>query len=163
MNIIPGKRKKSLPGRAAGWTDNILFILFAAMVIAVTANMTSRLLFNRPIIQSDEISRYCFIWLCFIGAVSALGYGEHIGVDLVVKRLPEKLQKGVLVLTHLMMSALSAVCSWYGWIIAGKSLGQMSSVTPIPYGYVVLIMPISFLAMSVIFLKNVARILRGGR
>jgi len=163
MHIIPGKRKKPLPGRAAGWTDNILFILFAAMVIAVTANMTSRLLFNRPIIQSDEISRYCFIWLCFIGAVSALGYGEHIGVDLVVKRLPEKLQKGVLVLTHLMMSALSAVCSWYGWIIAGKALGQMSSVTPIPYGYVVLIMPIRFLAMSVIFLKTVARILRGGR
>jgi len=161
MNVLPGKRKKPLPGRAAGWADNLLFGLFTVMIFSVTANMVSRLVFHRPIIQSDEVSRYSFIWLCFIGSASALHGGEHIGVDLVVKRLPEKMGRSILALTNLAMAGLTALFACYGFAMALRALGQMSSVTPIPYGYVILIMPASFIAMSLIFLRNLTLLLRG--
>ena len=163
MNAIPGKKGKSLKSYIVDFGDNLLFILFAAMVVLVFSNVVARIFFDVPIIQSDELARYCFIWLCFIGAVSALNNGEHIGLDLVIKRLPDRVQKIVLLFANFCMLTLAGICSWYGWIIAARSFNQMSAVTPIRYGYVAVIMPISFFAMCLILSKNIVQLIRNGR
>ena len=50
--------------------------------------MVLRYGFNSGITISEEMSRYCFIWLTYIGAMVAMREGGHLGVDTLVKRLP---------------------------------------------------------------------------
>ena len=60
----------------------------AAMVIMVFGNVVLRYGFNSGITVSDEMSRYCFIWLTYIGAMVAMRDGAHLGVDTLIRRLP---------------------------------------------------------------------------
>jgi TRAP-type C4-dicarboxylate transport system permease small subunit len=59
-----------------------------AMVFMVFGNVVLRYGFNSGITISEEMSRYCFIWLTYIGAMVAMREGGHLGVDTLVRRLP---------------------------------------------------------------------------
>lgn len=59
-----------------------------AMVFMVFGNVVLRYGFNSGITISEEMSRYCFIWLTYIGAMVAMREGSHLGVDTLVKHLP---------------------------------------------------------------------------
>ena len=58
-----------------------------AMVVMVFGNVVLRYGFNSGITVSDEMSRYCFIWLTYIGAMVAMRDGAHLGVDTLIKKL----------------------------------------------------------------------------
>ena len=58
-----------------------------AMVVMVFGNVVLRYGFNSGITVSDEMSRYCFIWLTYIGAMIAMREKGHLGVDTLVKHL----------------------------------------------------------------------------
>jgi len=53
-----------------------------------------RYAFNSGITISDEMARYCFIWLTYIGAMVAMREGGHLGVIL-IKHLPAAGQKSL--------------------------------------------------------------------
>lgn len=66
----------------------LVVVALVAMVVMVFGNVVLRYGFNSGITISDEMSRYCFIWLTYIGAMIAMREGGHLGVDTLVKHLP---------------------------------------------------------------------------
>lgn len=66
----------------------LVVVCMVAMVIMVFGNVVLRYGFNSGISVSDEMSRYCFIWLTYIGAMVAMREGAHLGVDTLIKKLP---------------------------------------------------------------------------
>jgi C4-dicarboxylate transporter DctQ subunit len=67
-------------------------IFTGVMTFMVTYAVVMRYAFNRPIGWSEEISIYLMIWAAFLGAAYALKEDAHIGVDLLLSRLPEKIK-----------------------------------------------------------------------
>jgi TRAP-type C4-dicarboxylate transport system permease small subunit len=59
----------------------------ALMVLLVFGNVVLRYGFNSGIVISEELSRWLFIWLTFMGAVVALREHAHLGTDMLVSRL----------------------------------------------------------------------------
>jgi TRAP-type C4-dicarboxylate transport system permease small subunit len=74
-----------------------------AMVIMVFGNVVLRYGFNSGIMVSDEMSRYCFIWLTYIGAMIAMRERGHLGVDTLVKHLPVLGKKACLFISEALM------------------------------------------------------------
>lgn len=74
-----------------------------AMVIMVFGNVVLRYAFNSGITVSEEMSRYCFIWLTYIGAMVAMRDKGHLGVDTMVKLLPVGGKKFCLFLSESLM------------------------------------------------------------
>jgi TRAP-type transport system small permease protein len=66
----------------------LVVLCLLAMVIMVFGNVVMRYAFNSGIQVSEEMSRYCFIWLTYLGAMVAMREGGHLGVDSLVKALP---------------------------------------------------------------------------
>jgi TRAP-type C4-dicarboxylate transport system permease small subunit len=66
----------------------LVVVSLVAMVIMVFGNVILRYAFNSGILVSEEMSRYCFIWLTYIGAMIAMRERGHLGVDTLVKHLP---------------------------------------------------------------------------
>jgi len=66
----------------------LVVVCMVAMVIMVFGNVVLRYGFNSGISVSDEMSRYCFIWLTYIGDMVAMREGAHLGVDTLIKKLP---------------------------------------------------------------------------
>src|SRR6266480_849461 len=65
----------------------IIVLCLAAMVILVFGNVVLRYGFNTGIAVSEELSRWFFVYLTFLGAVVAMREHGHLGVDSLVKRL----------------------------------------------------------------------------
>lgn len=93
--------------KAIDWFFKLLELLvvacMVAMVIMVFGNVVLRYGFNSGITVSDEMSRYCFIWLTYIGAMIAMREKGHLGVDTLVKRLPVLGKKICLFLSEALM------------------------------------------------------------
>ncbi len=85
----------------------LLSVLMAAslalMVVLVFTNVVLRYAFNSGIAVSEELSRWLFVWLTFLGAIVALGERTHLGTDTLVSRLPVLGKKICLGAGHLLM------------------------------------------------------------
>ena len=93
--------------RLIDWLCRGLEFLIAAglaiMVLLVFGNVVLRYGFNSGITVSEEVSRWLFIWGTFLGAVVALREHGHLGVDMVVGRLPAWGKRLCLLIGHVLM------------------------------------------------------------
>lgn len=84
----------------------VITLTLSILVLLVFLNVVLRYVFNSGITWSVELSGFLFVWLIFMGAVIALKEHGHLGVDLFVGKLPLKAQKGMFVLTNIVMIAV---------------------------------------------------------
>ncbi len=99
-----------------------------AMVFMVFGNVVLRYAFNSGITVSDELSRYCFIWLTYIGAMVAMREGGHLGVDTLVKHLPVAGKKICLFISEGLMLFCNALFLLGTWKMHDL---QVSNVSPV--------------------------------
>ncbi len=105
------------------------------MVVLVFGNVVLRYGFNSGITVSEELSRWLFVWLTFVGAVVALRDHAHLGMDSVVSRLPAWGKKACFVASNLLMLYcvyLFFVGSWQQFLI---NLGNMAPATGLSSGW----------------------------
>jgi TRAP-type transport system small permease protein len=65
----------------------VIAAMLAVMVVLVFGNVFMRYAFNSGFTVSEELSRWLFVWLTFLGAVVALRSNGHLGTDMLVGRL----------------------------------------------------------------------------
>jgi TRAP-type C4-dicarboxylate transport system permease small subunit len=61
----------------------LLIALFAAMIGTCSAQVIWRYLFSDPLIWSEELARYLFIWIGFLSSWLAWKHRAHIALDAV--------------------------------------------------------------------------------
>ena len=98
--------------------DALMVLLLAAMVVLVFGNVVLRYAFDSGITVSEEMSRWLFVWMTFLGAIVAIKEHGHLGSDMLVSRLPPKGQKALLVVGHLLMLYIT-------WLLFQGSLAQV--------------------------------------
>ena len=86
-----------------GLLARLIALLLAAMVVLVFGNVVLRYVFNSGITVSEEISRWLFVWMTFLGAIVALKEHGHLGTDMLVGRLGNRGKKLCLVTGQLLM------------------------------------------------------------
>lgn len=92
--------------------DAVLAALLLAMVLMVFGNVVLRYVFNSGIVVSEELSRFCFVWLTFLGAVAAMRDNAHLGMDNVVGKLSRCGKLICLTLSQLLIIACCAMLAW---------------------------------------------------
>jgi TRAP-type transport system small permease protein len=83
-----------------------------AMVIMVFGNVVMRYAFNSGILISEEMSRYAFVWLTYLGAMVAMREGGHLGVDTLFKHLPLTGKKISVCLSESLMLLMNGMFFW---------------------------------------------------
>jgi TRAP-type C4-dicarboxylate transport system permease small subunit len=83
--------------------DKLTALLLAIMVVLVFGNVVLRYAFNSGITVSEEMSRWLFVWMTFLGAISALKDYGHLGTDMLLVKLPPKAQRALLVIANVLM------------------------------------------------------------
>ncbi len=89
-------------------------IFFLVMVVSVSIGVLFRYGFNRPLIWTEEISSFSFLWAVFLGAAAAVRRHEHIVVDTLVLLFPKPLQRAVGIATEILVAAMLATITVLG-------------------------------------------------
>lgn len=97
--------------------ETLIALALAVMVVLVFGNVILRYAFNSGITVSEEVARWLFVWLTFLGAIVALKEHGHLGSDMLVSRLPTGGKKALLVIGHLLMLYIT-------WLLFSGSLTQ---------------------------------------
>lgn len=95
----------------------VMVACLALMVVLVFGNVVLRYAANSGIAMSEELSRWLFVWMTFLGAVVAMRDHAHLGSDMVVSRLPAWGKKVCLVIGYVLMLY---IC----WLLFKGSLDQ---------------------------------------
>ena len=106
----------------------LIVVCMVAMVFMVFGNVVLRYGFNSGIDVSDEMSRYCFVWLTYIGAMVAMREKGHLGVDTVVKHLGLGGKKLCLFLSESLMLGCNLLFFLGTWKMHEL---QVSNVSPV--------------------------------
>lgn len=101
--------------------DIVVAVGLAIATIATCADVIMRYILGSSVSGGGELTNISIIWAAMIGAAVAARSGVHIGVDVVVKRMPARVAK-VVVLASLLISAL-----FTAWVVLlGLELVQFS-------------------------------------
>ena len=92
-----------LIARYCRWLEWAMALALGLMVILVFGNVVLRYGFNAGISVSDELSRWLFVWITFMGAVVALNDKAHLGTDMLVGKLGPRARKLCLAVTYGLM------------------------------------------------------------
>jgi len=137
----------------------LLAFSLAFMCVLVFGNVVLRYVFNSGITWSEEFSRFLFVWMIFLGAIGALKDNEHLGVDMLIKRVPGPWKKILYVLSNLMV--LYAL-----WLIFDGSrkmtvlnVESYAPATGMSYAYLHAVGMIMSAAMALIVIFNLCRAL----
>jgi len=120
----------------------VLVVLLAAMVIMVFGNVVLRYGFNSGISVSEELSRWAFVWLTFLGAVVALRERQHLGLDSVIMLLSRTGKRICLIVSEALMLYVT-------WLLLSGSWTQMKINMDVPA-------PVSGLSSGVFYAAGVA-------
>ena len=138
-----------------------LVVCMIVMFIFVFINVMMRLLMNSGIDISEELPRFAFVWMCFIGGVVGMRRHSHLGVDMVVAALPvfgRKICWGI-------SQAIMALCSVYilygTWLQHDIIEQNASAVMQLSMLYVYGISYLAGAAIIVICLTNLIRLFLG--
>lgn len=110
-------------GRVLAVLDHLVLtavlITVAVMVGVVSTQVALRYGFNLSLDWADEVSRLCFIWSIFLAIPLGVRQGAHIGIDIVVQKMPPVwqtvLRRAAAALSAAMMFAIAWAALGVAW------------------------------------------------
>lgn len=141
---------------------NVLIGLALALMVAlVFGNVVLRYGFNASILVTDELSRWLFVWITFLGAVIALRQRAHLGTNLLTSRLPPAGRRACLLASQLLMLYIV-------WLVFQGSLEQtrinadvLAPTTQWPVGIVYAAGVVFAVSAAVLLLLDLLLVLQG--
>jgi TRAP-type C4-dicarboxylate transport system permease small subunit len=141
--------------------EMVMVLCIGTMLVMVFGNVVLRIFFNTGIDLSEEIPRFAFVWMTFLGAIVGMRKRAHLGVDVIVKMLPIWGQK----ICWATSQAIMLVCCIY--IVYGTYLqhdiikGNASPVAQISMLWVFGVSYISGVGIGLICVSNLVRLATG--
>ena len=121
----------------------VMIVMMATMTIAVFAQVLFRYLLNAPLSWSEELSRFAFVWLCFLGAAYLVRDGQHLRVTAIESNVPRGARAVLRVIQYVGALLCIAVFLHGGIGIVGNEWGQVSPATGLRMGYVYGVIPVA--------------------
>jgi TRAP-type C4-dicarboxylate transport system permease small subunit len=149
------------PGAVRSIADVAAMTGLAAMTILVFATVVLRYGFNISFRWSDELARYLFIYVVFLGIAIAYRHGDHIVIEIGTLLLPERLRRLLAIPIHVIVGLLMLVLGLTGlWVAFGKLGWALTSGLQIPRAYMYAALPIGVFFLLIEIVIRVRQSLR---
>jgi TRAP-type C4-dicarboxylate transport system permease small subunit len=139
----------------------VLIAILGLMVILVFGNVVLRYGFNYGIIFSEEVSRFLFVWMVFLGSVLMLKDNGHLGVHTLTKKLPLAGKKACKLISDLIVLGCCVLLSIGGWQIIKLNMVNIAPVSEIPLGVVYMACLFCSVGMGLLLIGSIYRLLTG--
>jgi TRAP-type C4-dicarboxylate transport system permease small subunit len=139
----------------------VTVLCLALMVILVFGNVVLRYGFNTGITVSEELSRWLFVYVTFLGAIVAMREHAHLGVDSLVKRLPPIGKKICLVISQLLMLFATWLFLQGSWLQTNINLDNAAPASGMSVGIVYAAGIIFSISVGFILLADLYRVVSG--
>jgi TRAP-type C4-dicarboxylate transport system permease small subunit len=139
----------------------LMVLCLAVMLVMVFGNVVLRLFFNTGIDLSEEIPRFAFVWMTFLGAVVGMRRRAHLGVDIVVQMLPALGRRVCWAISQAVMLVCCLIIVYGTYLQHDIIKGNASPVAQISMLWVFGVSYITGAAIAIICASNLLRLAAG--
>ncbi len=128
-------------------TEKVIFFLFVLLVAVVFYQVVARYAFNNPPSWTEELARYCQVWIILLTSSICIRKGSHLAVDYLSHRFSQRTNFIINVFNHLLMVLYVCIILVFGWKLMMVGRYQLSPALQINMLFVYIIFPLSGLLM----------------
>ncbi len=116
----------------------ICVFCLAMMSLLIVVQVIFRYVLNNSLSWSEELARYLFIWMIYIGISYGVKLDKHICVDAVYAFMPKKAKKPYAIVAYVLFLIFAVAMVYYGTVVVGMqiSTNQLSPAMLLPLQYV---------------------------
>ena len=132
-----------------------MVVLIIWMTFAMTVQVVARYIFSKGFVWTDESTRYCMIWLIFIGATEIIFNGDHIKVTVIEDLLRGVGKKIVILIQYIAGLVFSIIMAVYSFPQVKLAAKAVSSNMNINMGIVYGIFPVVTILMIIGYIVRI--------
>ena len=132
-----------------------MIVMFSVSVSCVIIQVISRKVLNNSLPWCNEVARYSFLWVVFVGAAVMLGEEGHIAIDIALTSTPKKIKNILLLLNNICITIFLGLLTVMGVKLVISTHGSLSSALRLPINLILYMgMPIGMGMGLLIMLKR---------
>lgn len=116
-----------------------VFIIFIVLLVFIAALVRW---IGFPIAWSIDAAQLLFGWVVFLGADIALKNDSHIGVDMIVNKLPFKARKIIKIINYICIQVFLLIIIYYGVDLSIQNYERLFNTLRISYSYATISVPV---------------------
>lgn len=130
--------------------------LFAAIVIFGTMQVFGRFVLNNSPTWTEELIRYCAIWLTFVGSAMTARHDGHVSVDILQEYVRSAKARAVIyTLARLLCVVFFIICMPAGLELAERSVNSYGASVHVSFKYIYISIPIGAALISLAYLTRI--------
>lgn len=130
-------------------TESVIVALFVLLVGVVFFQVVARYVFNRPPAWTEELARYCQVWIILLTSPLCIRKGSHLAVDYFGHKLNPAGRRRLDLLSGLLVIIYTAIVSIHGIHLMVVGRFQVSPAMGINMSLVYLVLPVAGVLMLV--------------
>ena len=119
-------------------------LLLAALCVFIMAQVIYRYVFNDPLFWTEELSRFLFVWLTFIGFGVAVHRKQEMRVAFFADMFSPRIRQWVSVISYILILTTCATVAFRGYLFALESYDVLSVAIELPWMWIFMAVPIGF-------------------
>jgi len=146
----------------------LLLVFYVMLVGTMFIEVVRREVFSYSSIWGEEMVRYSFIYLAWIGAAAAVKERGHIRIDVIMKYVPQRVKALLYIFGDLVMFVVALIALYWSWesvhvswkfgsVTHGLRISQTWFLFAVPFGFALVM-----LRLIQSFLRDISD-LRSGR
>ncbi len=143
--------------------EGYFVVVFLALLIVLVFLAAALRWFGVSVAWSVDVAQMLFVWVCFIGADLALRQNKHVGLDMLVVRLPPKARNGLALALNILMLAFCLLVVYYGTTLCIQNYRRYFNTIPVSYSFVTAAGPVGCLLLCTTLLNRIRLNLRNFR
>jgi TRAP-type C4-dicarboxylate transport system permease small subunit len=133
-----------------------LFLIFLVFTFAGGLQVFNRFVLGLPLSWTEEFQKFGHIWMVMLAVPVAYRRGAHLGMDMLLRLLPGRIQRGVGLLTELLWLVLALAIGRYTLVIMGVARTQESPGLGLPMHWVYSGLVLGSIYMAFVALRRLA-------
>lgn len=122
-------------------------LLMFGMMSVIFAQVVARYVMHQSLSWSEEVGRYIFVWISFLGLAAAFKSGSHVALDLLTKSLARAPRRALELFNGALVAVLASALLISGIRLLEFGTRQHSAALNIPMAYVYIVEPVSGLIL----------------
>lgn len=144
------------------WLDNnieraILLILLAVMTVVTILQVFMRYVMENSLTWSEELARFCFIWLVYIGISYGVKRAKHVRVEAILSIVKRRGKFIINLIANILFLYFAIYATYYGFTIMNtiQITGQLAPSIGVPMSIMYLGMPIGMLLTVIRLIQRI--------
>lgn len=131
--------------------------LIFAMMVVTFSQVVARYAFANSLSWSEEVGRYIFVWITFLGMSAAFQARAHVALDFLINLLPAKPSKLLTIINALLVAVVGAALIVGGTSLIKFGMNQRSAALGVPMYVIYSVIPFSGLTLYYFALREAWR------